>query len=1005
MNDGLEVEPWLKAPLAKARPENRNRSERTPRLLLPQNLPCIGRRGDLAELDRALRAAQGGMGSTWVFTGPAGIGKSRLLREVEQLGLRRGFRALWGYSLPHSATALFPFDQILRHLDDGTRTRSAGWPKSIAHRFLALTEAIERAADRQPLLLLLDDLNDGDAESVRMVALLARLFARQRVVLAAAFRRDVDVGEGSPGGADAALTTAQRAGFIRTVGLKPLEEHDRLTFLEAYLGGSADRPDSDDRVEHLVRRVGGNPYFLVETVAQLVAEGEIVRTRAGWRLTPEASVRAPDPSGRDDVPVNVRKLILDRYARLTPAAQETVRLAALLGAEFDTAPLAAALELPASELLALLNQLVAAGWPIRADPRRHGRFVFEHTLLQECLADLAAVRRDPRSARRLELWWEEHRPGDLITLIRLRLALEEEEAAVVAVGERVRSAMTNWESRLVPGLLSWVGKSLSPGGGADQNLTRIYLEVTQTLRERLEFDVCAKLLIDLRERDVPDATRWRVDLWRLETEVRHGAAAALAGLAEFERGLPAGATERSPELSLEIAYMHGIMALWSHPPREAWREIQGVLRRMGSSGHVFERCRLYENGVVALSNLGQLGEARRVLRKARRLARRSGLLEGPVGATFAHCQAILDRIALDGTMSARSLRRVVANYRRLALPALEAEALAELGSAEMALRRFGPCREHLAEAIRVGGRLGIESLVGYARVLGGTVDLYEGKWEAARESLEEARRLFEASPTTPLGPVIKVDLAWARTETGEAAAVRTELLALTEGPRAVPFAYEPEALRVLARAHELENDQAGSRRALRRAIACSRRIGDWPNLVGSMKESAIWARVHSTAREAARWEKHAREIARKHRLRWDTDWGGIAFRRELPGATSSLGGQGLPLKRPTPVGPRLTDMVLRCIARGAGGRTTGTGSAPDPRGITQLGIAQSIGVSRNRFAKALGRLERRGWILRRAVRFEGSPRRVLAYTITSTGSRALRQRVSEGDPSERLPVR
>ena len=66
--------------------------------------------------------------------------------------------------------------------------------------------------------------------------------------------------------------------------------------------------------------------------------------------------------------------------------------------------------------------------------------------------------------------------------------------------------------------------------------------------------------------------------------------------------------------------------------------------------------------------------------------------------------------------------------------------------------------------------------------------------------------MFEASPTTPLGPVIKVDLAWARTETGEAAAVRTELLALTEGPRAVPFAYEPEALRVLARAHELEND-------------------------------------------------------------------------------------------------------------------------------------------------------------------------------------------------------
>ena len=569
--------------------------------------------------------------------------------------------------------------------------------------------------------------------------------------------------------------------------------------------------------------------------------------------------------------------------------------------------------------------------------RRHGRFVFEHTLLQECLADLAAVRRDPQSAHRLELWWEEHRPGDLITLIRLRLALEEEEAAVVAVGERVRSAMTNWESRLVPGLLSWVGKSLSPGGGADQNLTRIYLEVTQTLRERLEFDVCAKLLIDLRERDVPDATRWRVDLWRLETEVRHGAAAALPGLAEFERGLPAGATERSPELSLEIAYMHGIMALWSHPPGRPGGRSRGFSDGWGPRGTSSNAADSTRTGSSPSPTSANWARLRRVLRKARRLARRSGLLEGPVGATFAHCQAILDRIALDGTMSARSLQRVVANYRRLALPALEAEALAELGSAEMALRRFGPCREHLAEAIRVGGRLGIESHVGYARVLDGTVDLYEGKWEAAQESLEEAPRLFEASPTTPLGPVIKVDLAWARTETGEAAAVRTELLALTEGPRAVPFAYEPEALRVLARAHERENNRASSRRALRRAIACSRRIGDWPNLVGSMKESAIWARVHGTAREAARWEKHAREIARKHRLRWDTDWGGIAFQRELPGATSSLGGQGLPLKRPTPVGPRLTDMVLRCIARGAGVERR----EQDPRRI--LGASPSSG--------------------------------------------------------------
>jgi DNA-binding MarR family transcriptional regulator len=968
-------------------------SRREDRLHIPpRELPCLGRRGPLAEVDRALQEASRGVGSTWVFTGPAGIGKSRLLREVERLGGRRGFRTLWGYSLAHSPTALFPFAQILVRLDDKKLPRALARSKSVALRFLALTDAIERAAERQPLLLLLDDLNDADAESVRLLAMLARLIARERVMIVAGFREDQVVDETTLAGREA-LATAQRSGFVRTIPLRPLEEPERIALIASYFGQSPERFVADEGLNRLVQRVGGNPYYLVETVAQLVADGDIKETRSGWRL-----VSAPEPGGEQayspsELPLNVRQLILDRYTRLAPGAQEAVRLAALLGVEFDTAPLAAALGRSARGLLGLLSRLATVGWPIRADPRLKGRFIFEHALLQECLADPVAVRLDPASARRLERWWTGHRPKDLVTLIRIRLALGDEIGAVSAATQRTDAALADSESRLVPGLLRWVGRGSSPGGEADRRLTALYVDVAERLRARLEYDVCLRLLPDLEARDLPPETRWRVELWRLEIEVRHGAGHMLAGLAEFERRLPPGAADRSPELSLRIAYLHALMALWVKPPRDAWHEIRTVLDRVGPGEYPFERCRLYENGVVALGNIGMLSDARRVLRTARRVAERAGLWEGPVGATLGHCQALLDRISLDATRSARSLRRVVAAYRRLGLTALEAEAMAELASAEMALRRLGPCREHLARAFRVGTRLGIESLVGYSQVLFGITDLLEGEWQRGRQSLEDARRTFATAPSNPTELVIAVGLEWARAELGDATGARIELVRLTQPPGSGHFAFEPEAFRVLARSYELEENTFGSREALRRAIGSARRIGDWPNLVGSVAELGEWNRRYGSRTTAARLLRQARSIAKTHRLRLQTEWAGIVFPRSP--ASKGVGRATHSASRPSagqnPL--HLSDTVLRCIAAGAGAHP-----ADAPVGVTQQGIAASIGVARNRFAKALSRLERKGWIHRRAVRFEGLPRRVLAYTITPAGQRAL---LRAGPPEDR----
>lgn len=79
-------------------------------------LPLVGRENERARLKESAERAKEGKGCAVALTGPAGVGKTRLLQWLESEAQGQGFRVLWGYCLKDDVSPFFPFEQVLHRL-------------------------------------------------------------------------------------------------------------------------------------------------------------------------------------------------------------------------------------------------------------------------------------------------------------------------------------------------------------------------------------------------------------------------------------------------------------------------------------------------------------------------------------------------------------------------------------------------------------------------------------------------------------------------------------------------------------------------------------------------------------------------------------------------------------------------------------------------------------------------------------------------------------------------
>jgi adenylate cyclase len=226
---------------------------------------------------------------------------------------------------------------------------------------LAARALIERRLDRQPLLILVEDLHWADIASVDLLRQVIDQLADRSLMLLVSHRPDTKP----------PLVVRAAQSVIR---LGPLRQDDTRRLVAGLFGsGGGDALDSVQ--DFIATRAGGNPFFVEEIVRSLVGKGLLVRRDDQWVCT--ATWDAVD------VPPTLHGLLLSRVDRLPSEPRRLLQEAAVLGAVFDTS-LLRAIAAVTGTLEGSLERLVQADL-VEAVGHEHegGRYRFTHALVHE----------------------------------------------------------------------------------------------------------------------------------------------------------------------------------------------------------------------------------------------------------------------------------------------------------------------------------------------------------------------------------------------------------------------------------------------------------------------------------------------------------------------------------------------------------------------------------------------------------------------------------------------
>jgi tetratricopeptide (TPR) repeat protein len=322
-----------------------------------------------------------GEGGVVFLYGEAGIGKTRLTRELGAYARLRGMQVLSGrcpalfrmdgvppyilwsevikdylhYCTPeqlYKVIGLYPGEllKLVPEIRQKFRILPESLPINPEHGrdrlFEEVSQFVTNISREAPLLVILDDLQWTDQTSLLLLHYLARGVYRESLLLLGAYR-DSEVDEQHP--LTPVLTELNRERLLQSAQLKRMSFDDTSEMIKRVL----EQDDVPREFCQLVyEKTRGNPFFAEEVIKSLKEEEVINREGNKWKIKDVSKV---------EFPKTVKNVIKARVGRLDEECQNVLMMASFVGNDFTVEAMSAVTGIEESKLLRLMDKLFKTG--------------------------------------------------------------------------------------------------------------------------------------------------------------------------------------------------------------------------------------------------------------------------------------------------------------------------------------------------------------------------------------------------------------------------------------------------------------------------------------------------------------------------------------------------------------------------------------------------------------------------------------------------------------------
>jgi tetratricopeptide (TPR) repeat protein/KaiC/GvpD/RAD55 family RecA-like ATPase len=368
-----------------------------------KEVPLVDRTEEMNVLKEAVYRAAHGEGGLVFVHGEAGIGKTRLLRELGAYAQSRGVQVLHGRCpglfrmdgvppyviwkevikdylencIPeqlYRVIGYYPAEvaKLVPELNQKLRTVPQSLPISPEQEqtrlFEAVSQFVTNLSQEAPLLVILDDLQWTDPSSLLLLHYLARGVQKTQLLLLGAYR-STDVDAKHP--LTPILAELKRERLPRSVSLKRMSQEDISELIKQIL-------EQDDVPSEFCSRVydktRGNPFFTEEVIESLKDEDLIYKENDRWNFKEISTIEFPE---------SVKNVVKARISRLDEESQSVLTMASFIGNDFTLKALSALTDIEERKLLELMDRLLKTGLIKEREVRGEGICSFADILVRD----------------------------------------------------------------------------------------------------------------------------------------------------------------------------------------------------------------------------------------------------------------------------------------------------------------------------------------------------------------------------------------------------------------------------------------------------------------------------------------------------------------------------------------------------------------------------------------------------------------------------------------------